>query len=487
MKTVAKINPEQEYESAKKLIEQASLKKLSKDSLTSLDSSVDNLMTVAKVLMEREDRRRGRSCSKKDYKKKGRQKGESRSDFKKLPSEKYPEIDVEEKVIKPDIPPVCPCCNKEMKESGLYDTAEKLEVIPKKYIIERHLRVKYNCGDCYGSMKNTPAIPSIIPTSNYGDSLVIDVALSKYSDLIPIERYASIAGRENLFDLPPQSLIGLTHHLANFLEKITEMIKEEILHSPVIMGDETPHRMLEGDAKKLWYLWGFFSKSGCYFEAHNTRSGEVVHNFLMKSQGQYFMSDGYTGYRKAIREIREKYNKKITPVLCNAHSYRYFKEIKDNWEEETRDIIIWYKNIFQLNSAENLDFSIRQKMMPHFEKIQNKCLELKDGIMPGSGLEKAVNYFLNHYDGLTECTKNPEIPLENNFSERNLRSPVVGRKTWLGTHSKRGAKTNANLFTIVQSCKVCNINPRNYLKWIVERIHKNEKVLTPYQYSMETQ
>ncbi len=336
-------------------------------------------------------------------------------------------------------------------------------------------------------MKNTPAIPSIIPTSNYCDSLIIDVTLSKYSDLIPIERYASIAGRENLFDLPPQSLIGLTHHLANFLEKITEMIKEEILHSPVIMGDETPHRMLEGDAKKLWYLWGFFSKSGCYFEAHNTRSGEVVHNFLMKSQGQYFMSDGYTGYRKAIREIGEKYNKKITPVLCNAHSYRYFKEIKDNWEEETRDIIIWYKNIFQLNSAENLDFSIRQKMMPHFEKIKDKCLELKDGIMPGSGLEKAVNYFLNHYDGLTECTKNPEIPLENNFSERNLRSPVVGRKTWLGTHSKRGAKTNANLFTIVQSCKVCNINPRNYLKWIVERIHKNEKVLTPYQYSMETQ
>ena len=107
--------------------------------------------------------------------------------------------------------------------------------------------------------------------------------------------------------------------------------------------------------------------------------------------------------------------------------------------------------------------------------------------MPGSGLDKAVKYFLKHYDDLILCTTDPDIPLENNLSERNLRPPVVGRKTWLGTHSKRGAMTNATLFTIVQSCKICNVNPRNYFKWVVEQIHQGKRLLTPYQYSMEIQ
>ena len=93
-----------------------------------------------------------------------------------------------------------------MKESGLFDTSEKLEVIPKKYYIERKMRVKYNCGKCHGGMVNTPSQPSIIPLSNYGDSLIIDSSLSKYCDLIPMDRYAAIAARNGLLDLHPESV-----------------------------------------------------------------------------------------------------------------------------------------------------------------------------------------------------------------------------------------------------------------------------------------
>lgn len=72
---------------------------------------------------------------------------------------------------------------------------------------------------------------------------------------------------------------------------------------------------------------------------------------------------------------------------------------------------------------------------------------------------------------------------DNNLSERELRSPVVGRKTWYGTHSKRGALTAAVLFSIVQSCKINNVNPRNYFPWVVRRIHVGEEIFTPYEYS----
>ena len=61
------------------------------------------------------------------------------------------------------------------------------------------------------------APPRIKPGSGYSDEMVIDVALSKYCDLVP-ERYTSIAGREGLKDLPPNSLIQQTHYLSDFVE-----------------------------------------------------------------------------------------------------------------------------------------------------------------------------------------------------------------------------------------------------------------------------
>ena len=54
MKTVAQINPEKEYEIAKKMIELASEAILKKEDLSSLGNSVDNLISAARILLERE-------------------------------------------------------------------------------------------------------------------------------------------------------------------------------------------------------------------------------------------------------------------------------------------------------------------------------------------------------------------------------------------------------------------------------------------------
>jgi hypothetical protein len=48
--------------------------------------------------------------------------------------------------------------------------------------------------------------------------MIIDVAMAKYCDLVPIERYSTIAGSEGLVDLPPNSFIGTTHKLAEYIK-----------------------------------------------------------------------------------------------------------------------------------------------------------------------------------------------------------------------------------------------------------------------------
>lgn len=373
-----------------------------------------------------------------------------------------------------------------MKETGLFEVSQKLHVIPKQHYIEITKRPKLNCPKCYGSMVTVPPEPSIVPGSNYGDSLIIDVAISKFGDLIPIERYVQIALQMGLRgNLPPQSLIGLTHHLANFLEIIYQKIKLEVLSSLVVMADETPHKMLEGDDSKNWYFWGFFSKFSCYFEAHSTRSGDVVKNLLTESQATFLLTDGYTGYSKAVKEIKNESGRIIVEAHCNAHAYRYFRDAGTTWKDEAEVCLELYGEIYKLEkrfSESDNQLELRQKMIPFFEKIKIHCEQNIPATMPGSQLYKAMNYFLNHYDGLTLCTNNPNIPLDNNLSERELRAPVIGRKTWLGTHSKRGALTTAVLFSIIQSCKLNHVNPRSYIPWIVNQIHQKKELLTPHQY-----
>lgn len=95
---------------------------------------------------------------------------------------------------------------------------------------------------------------------------------------------------------------------------------------------------------------------------------------------------------------------------------------------------------------------------------------------------KPLNYFLENYDGLTYFLNTSDVAIDNNAQERLLRGHVVGRKTWYGTHSERGAETAAILFSIIETCKLNKINPREYLKNLVLDLQNGKNPYTPREY-----
>ena len=409
-----------------------------------------------------------------------------------LPSERYPEAPiVEQEVLFADAPE-CDSCGEKMTDSGMSEDSEFLTVERVKYFVVRQKRKKYRCS-CHGSIKTAPNPPRIKPGSGYSDEMILDVALSKYCDLIPVERYASIAAREGIEGLPPQSLIQLTHYLADFLFLIYERLKTEVFTSRVIHGDETPHRMLEEHEDKSWYLWGFSTKESVFFEIRNTRSGDVASSHLIQSNCEYLVTDVFSGYNKAVKETNkariEQGRSGIYNVYCNAHARRKFDEAKDSFPEESLWFIEKYRKIYHLDSKETSPdqrLKIRQQIKPLFEEMRLKAMELSPRFSSKSSLVKATNYFLNNYEGLTRFLTDPELPIDNNHQERQLRNPVVGRKTWWGTHSQRGAKTTAIIFSIVESCKINGVNPREYFKNIVADLHAGKDPPTPKDYKKTT-
>lgn len=424
--------------------------------------------------------------------KKHRKKNTKKKKKVQLPSLRYPEAPLIEREVVLDNLPSCKCCGTEMKDSGMTENSEFLTAVPQRFFVIRQKRHKYRCGKCHGDLVTAPSPPRIKPGSSYSDEMMIDVAMSKYCDLIPIDRYSSIAGRSGLMDLPPQSLIKLTHDLADFSEGAYGKLKNEVAAGIVLNADETPHRMLEDNDNKSWYLWGFSTPKTSYFEVHDTRSGDVVSEVLKASKCEYLVSDVFSGYAKAVKDVNKLRKKKGLPninnVYCNAHSRRKFKEATEKFPNEAQYFIDIYKKIYRLDKIARARppdriLRVRRLMTKLFEEMKTSAMENVAGYSNKSKIARAMKYFLKNYDELTLFIENKDLPIDNNLQERQMRSPVVGRKTWYGTHSKRGARTTAILFSLVESCKLNNVNPREYFKNLVQDLHQGKEPYTPKDYA----
>lgn len=405
-----------------------------------------------------------------------------------LPSLRYPNAPLVEKDIEFKEVPNCSCCSKKLTDSGMTEDSERLTVIPKKFIIERLKRHIYRCDGCHGELLTAPNLPRIKEGSSYGDELVIDMAVSKYDYLLPVERYVRMAADLGVEGLPPQSLIETTHYLADFLEPVYDGIKREVSEAKVLHADETPHRMLEGDKKKNWYLWGFSTKKSSYFELHSTRSGDVASGFLANSMCSHLMSDVFSGYKKAVTDANflriTKGDTPIEQLYCNAHARRKFNDAKDNFKEVSAYFLECYEKIYHLDATyKPRTDQVQIEMHANFDKMRDYAFEIAAQYPEKSSIGKAVSYFLKNFKELTKFIMSTDLPIDNNSQERQMRNPVIGRKTWYGTHSKRGAKTAAILFSIMESCKLNDLNSNEYIEAQVQNLHQKKPIVTPAQFT----
>ena len=432
----------------------------------------------------------GRSSEKSKGKKISKKMNKDRKKRVLLPSERYPNIPLKDQEIVFKYAPNCFCCGKSMRDMGLTEDSEHLTVVPAKYEIIRQRRHKYSCGYCHGLILTAPVPPRIKPGSSYSDEILIDASMSKYCDLIPMERYAAIAERAGLPGLPPHSLIEGSHYLADFTKDAYERLKAETCEAWELKADETPHRLLE--LNKKGYLWGFSTDKACYFEIHSTRAGEVASGFLKESKCRFLLTDAYSGYAKAVREANEYRKEKGFPLIkniyCNAHCRRRFSEASLVFKDEAKFFIRCYEKIYRLENKNLEDKSfpltkIRKWQKIYFRLMKRKALNLELNFSTKSLMGKAMNYLLKNYKELTLFMEH-NLSIENNGQERLLRNPVIGRKTWYGTQSIRGARTASILFSLVESCKLNKVNPREYFKELVSDLHQGKACFTPAEFKL---
>lgn len=89
---------------------------------------------------------------------------------------------------------------------------------------------------------------------------------------------------------------------------------------------------------------------------------------------------------------------------------------------------------------------------------------------PKTRLGQALGYLLGQKPSLWRCLSEPRARIENNLVEQAIRPLKIGAKNWgqIG-HPKAGPRL-ANLFTLVENCRLAGADPEAYLVEIIARL-----------------
>jgi transposase len=397
--------------------------------------------------------------------------GEPKDDGDKPPQRGHgprpqPKLAIEERIHQlPEDERSCPACNGKLEEMGdQSEDSEEITVVQRQFKLITHRRRKYRCR-CNGAVVTAPGPQGHLVRSGgrYSVEFAVEVAVDKYLNHLPLDRQRRMMLQHGLL-IDTQTLWDQLFALYGHLEQNYDALLERILSEPQIGADETWWRLMDRKANKKWWDWCLATKDAVYHQLHPSRETEVVEQLLADYEG-VVMSDGFAAYETLTRAGPAKYRS----AHCWAHVRRRFIELEPLHPEACGKVLDLIGKLYGLektvpdtaDSAE-LRRKVRdEQSRPVVADIRDWAIKQRSS--PQSGLRKAINYMFGLWPGLTLFLDDPGVPLDNNGTERALRGVVLGRKNHYGSRSQRGTRVAALFYSLIETAKLCGVEPRDYL------------------------
>ncbi|MEE8057883.1 MAG: IS66 family transposase [Pseudomonadales bacterium] len=395
---------------------------------------------------------------------------------------------------------LCPCgCERTLIGE---ECSEQLDIIPAKIQVIVNVRKKYACKVCEEGVKIAPMPPQPIPKSNASPGLLAHIVISKYQDALPLHRQETVLSRTGI-EIPRNTLASWMIKSGDLIQPLLNLLEDSLLAYPVMHCDETGLQVLkEPDKTALQksYMWvrvgGPPTQPVRLFHYADSRRGEVVSNLLAGYQG-YLQTDDYAGYNAVCAE------KDITQLGCWAHARRKFIEAQkanagENKKAGKADMAVsLIRQLYVIekkikDEAPENKYTIRQQeSVPQLKKIRTWLDKSLHSTLPKGLLGKAMAYLDKNWNKLTVYTGDGRLCIDNNPAENAIRPFVIGRKNWLFSASVQGAKSSANLYSLIETAKANGLEPYAYLKYVFKELPAAQSVeaieaLLPWNLSKKT-
>lgn len=224
--------------------------------------------------------------------------------------------------------------------------------------------------------------------------------------------------------------------------------------------------------------WSSPDPPAAWYQFSIGRKGEHPTKHLAQFEG-WMHADGYSGFNDLHGKNR------ITEVACMAHIRRKFADVFQSQASPIAEEAI--QRIAKLYAAEKhaRGQPATERAALHQNLAKTIFGELEawlpaqlDKISAKSELAKAIRYASSRMKKLRPYLDHGFLELHNNVAERALRNVALGRKNYLFIDSEGGGKSAAIIYTLIETAKLNDINPQDWLSDVLSQIadHKINRI-----------
>lgn len=370
---------------------------------------------------------------------------------------------------------------------GAFDTVTTIQIIERSYEKQVHQKKKYRLKDEFNPdvhekdvIVTAPGPASLLPGMNYSTETVASVVADKYVSHIPLDRQTRMMASVGLPGMRTSTLSRLCALAASSLEEMAERIKAELIAESARVAlhlDETPWRIQNKDQND-GYMWVISNRLGSYYFFKPTRSGKSIKEKIEGFSG-VVLTDGYAGYN-ILGQVG------IAQGFCWAHARRKFLPVEHD-DPGVKAILDGIDELFAIE-REASDFDQLKQLrcersLPITDRLRKALMDEYPKSRPKSQKRKAIEYLLERWKGFTLFLSDIRLPLSNNEAERTIRHAVVGRKNFYGSNNHTGAETAATLYTIIESARKNDLDPRSFILLSLQQIAAGKTVMSPLEYA----
>jgi transposase len=404
----------------------------------------------------------------------------------------------------------CPCCGGTKLSKIGEDVTQTLDVVPRQWFVTEHVREKFSCRSCE-TITQPPAPFHVIARGFAGPSLLAMMLVEKYANHQPLNRQSEQYAREGI-ELSVSTMADHVGACTTVLMPLYALIKAHVFAAARIHGDDTTVPVLAKVRTRTGRLWtyvrddqpfGGTDPPAAVFFYSADRGGEHPERHLAGYSG-ILQADAYAGFNTVYKPERK--GGPIIEAACWAHARRKFFELADiasKARSKTSAVISpiafaavqKFDAIFMLErtinglSPEERLVARRKDIAPPVNDLIDWMRRERTKLSRHNDVAKAMDYMLKRIEAFTRFLTDGRICLSNNAAERALRGIALGRKSWLFAGSDRGGKRAAVMFTLIQTCKLNDVDPQAWLADVLARIadHKITDLasLLPWNWAIE--
>jgi transposase len=113
----------------------------------------------------------------------------------------------------------------------------------------------------------------------------------------------------------------------------------------------------------------------------------------------------------------------------------------------------------------------KEQAVPILKALKEWMTTMYPQVRPASPMGKAIAYCLPRWEKLSIYTTDACLSIDNNVIENAIRPVALGRKNYLFAGSHDAAQRAAMIYSLFATCRLHGINPYNWLKDVLERMH----------------